>query len=486
MAKPAAKREKKSKEINPHIFNMLRPIGDVDALMDWAKLVADGKNPDPNKFVTSQSEHDKLIDAHYKARDAKLVRPSVPAFYQPAWVEHAAATNARVLLFGQAKRHSRKPSDWPAMGGDWVPGMYIGKARRCHALDLRKLVDDPENNILKINGWEYLVGNTDLSAIFLINSSKTGNFKANAIACKKLGFDGVKGVKNLVGRFNRSRIKEILDDNTKPGAVIVWNPNQVIDWGYFSFKGEHLTPSQLRKMVEAGETDKISFEKTEPIVGVSSTKEQLWHDVKYLMLMASTKNAAGKTAMERFEKRKSHSGKKTAAEKRFFDNLKTQCRVQFDQLSPFGVINAQIGIPFVTHYGNDADIELTRMVIGVRVGAIFSENQWAVRARLKPVVVDKPVKKEKLATVAAKKTKKAAKPVAKKVATKKPVVKKASKKAVPELKISHESKPAGGPVVEVSVLDNEDRDAARQAELDALDMDDDDVSEGVMSADSEA
>lgn len=463
MAKKDAPRKRaKLAEENPHIFNMLRPVGDIDAFIEWAKKVNAGENPSPNTFLLSREDFRKQWEAFEAALEDGKTPPSIAPLYQPLWIQHAVATNARVVRAGQTSKHTTKPKDWSDAWGEWTKGRYISKpgdGRRCHNPDARTMVTKRDENVLALLGADFVIGTTDTPAIMLINASETGNFGNNITAGKDASLSECKGIRNLVGRFNPRIKKENIDDGTKPGGLVVWGENQVVDWGYLMRKGEQMTPAQIRKAVEADDLSGIEFKELEaPIVGKSLTKDQFWTAVKRAMSLAGTRDDNEKTDLDRFEKRKARSGRKTETEVRSFGNFKTQCRVNFNQVFPFGLYNSQTGIVPVIHFGDD-ETELVRFVIGVRQGSAFSENKWQARRRHRKTAVVKPsakaAKPQKAAKAAPKP--KAAKTTKKAKSAPKPKIKKGS--AVPLSIVTPEPAP---PVRELDAPMEE-----TQAEIDA-------------------
>lgn len=395
MAESATKRRgRQPVEQNKHVFNMLRPQS-AEATLEYGRAVADGQNPSPNKDIISVSELNKIAQAQIEARKAGKPIPSMPVVYQPLRVGFAMQTRARIALNGQPSKNTRKPRDWDGHGlGEWEKPAYIADPasdtarmpRRCHKHNVKDLVTDPDNNVVKIGRHEFVIGTDADSAIFMINGSKTGNYGANILAGKRKAFSETDGLGNIVGRINNNFFIENLDDGTKPGAELAWGPQMCIDqWGYLSRNDRKMSYAQIRNAVEEGNLEGITFTAIEqPIVGVSLTKAKFWQDVKKSMSLAATRDENEKNALERFEKRGMGRSRGKDVQANSWTNLKVQCRTNPKEMFPFGFFNSQTGIIPCAHFGDSITDERVTFVIGARVGAQWTENQHEARRRLNP------------------------------------------------------------------------------------------------------
>ena len=240
--KKAVRKAKEPKPSNPWIFNMMRPMADPQTVIDYGKAVEEGKTPNPNTGRMTRDAYMKAFEAYNQAMEKGQVPPSIPPIYEPTMVAHAAATNARVAIAGQASLHKNKPAAWDdKVLGPWRAGMYIldGKTtstsiRRCHLPDARKLVENREENVLTIGSHDFVVGtgvgDDNVPAAMLINASKTGNYGCNERGGKREGFaSNMKELAALVGRFSNGWQIVTIDDKTRPGARYVACPHMHID-----------------------------------------------------------------------------------------------------------------------------------------------------------------------------------------------------------------------------------------------------------------
>lgn len=431
------KQKREPKPRNSFVFDLRRPFGgakkgkdgvEVDLggalALEFGKAVAEGKNPSPNKAVMSGTAFALAYDSWADDNaEGEFVPPSVPALYQPLVRQAARATRALAIVPGHESKHPKSPKNWPE-NVEFTPGDHLVEVRICHSKDARKLVADADQNILKINKHEYVVGTTETPAVFLVNGSKTGAQGASILAGKQLSFEGVSGIKNLVGRFNPDYHIQNIDDGTDPGAELAWGSNMRIDaWGTFERDNKEMTPAQIRKAVESGENKGMKFVPLkEPIVGHSITEADLWRVVK----------------------------KRDAKPNYFWKGItEAQTRIAPHEQTPLGIANGQTLIAPCIHYGESLKDERLRFVIGVFCGTEYTENKWQAGERLgekisrkpKTEKIDKPKTEKKREKKSTKKTtKKSTKAVAKKAAPKKDKSKKSTKSTKKSTKAEKEPK----------------------------------------------
>ncbi len=268
-----------------------------------------------------------------------------------------------------------------------------GPNRRCHALDVRKLVT-PGDNILRINGRDYVVGTDDLPAAMQINGSRPTELASNrgciCAASKELSLKSVAALANLVWRINSH-------------ATAGFGPNQTTDVGRLMRSGKVMTPAQIRAAFEAEKLDGITFEKLEtPIVGAVFTEAAHMGVIKRMMMRHSSKKVdQSTTAFDRFAKDQDDFLTRTRR------NFTTSMRVNMvADATPQGLTNAQTSIVTVPFYGNCnsfADFKkLTEFVVivGLRFPNGSVETKKQARERVgaaveaaTPATPAKPAKK---------------------------------------------------------------------------------------------
>lgn len=407
------------------VVDMRRPW-QVDAVKSYATTLAQsmkegGKAPlPPRNGILSATAFEKMENAYDEAVESGSKLPSMPNLYQPPVIDGIKLVNARAAQRSHAKS---KPKEWSDGLGDWEEGFGLGDIRSHHAEDARKLVTDPEENVIKVGAWEYVVGTAEVAAIHLINASKVGSFGAILAEGKKLAAEGIKGLDNLVGRFNKDVTVEKLED----GSEIVWLPNQQVTWGYLVKGDRKMTVAQIRNL--EGDASGVKFEALDAPIRLNNVSlKALFGAVKKSMSLASTKDEDGKTAWERFSEREARSDGERSVETAIATNVGTLCRLSPKVLRCQGFKSLQIGLPIFHCFEGDT-VEKAEVVIGFAVGCrlptAYAENKWAMRARLG--VDEEETPKEKAKPKAAKSKSKPKKE------TKKPKAKKAKKsKAVSE------------------------------------------------------
>lgn len=387
-----------------------------------------------NGAIMSQTAFSKEITEHQKAQESEnsTVIPSVTPLYDPVVADAIRRLNCRVAIQGQASKHTKVPGDWrDGPLGVWKAGRYIDDAIRVHHIkDLTRNVVDPEKNIVQIGSHQYLIGDEDTSAVVNASPSKTGNYAANILACKRLSLSESKGLNNIVAQFNNHVVAETLDDGTTPGGVVHFLPNQLATWGYLEREGRRLTYAQIRKFVEGEDVSETKFVRLlEPIVGEGFTQSKFTTTVQRLMQLASTKNDEGLSAWDRFSNRGSDGKSNDNKDGSVWRNLFVQMRLSPHSWQCFGFENLQWGIAPVSYFDDDIDNQLVRLVVGVRLGTEYGESRAEARARLAPVL------------------KKAEKPKAEK--TKKPKAEKAKPaKVTKSVKKSSKRKPRAADIVD--------------------------------------
>lgn len=426
-ATTAAPRGRKPRSTEPYkggAFDFRRPML-PDAELAFSKALAAGGHPSPNTGLLTAKELGDLVRAAQEAEEQGKTPDSYPVLY--SFIRRGAAlNNAGLCIVSGQEQLAKKPKpSWGVstklvdsmgpkdristknIGTTNTPELIPEPLRRCHKDDARDLVIDRENNVLTVDGYDFVVGTTGdnpMPAVMLASGSNYGNYGANLKALKTLSLAKLGGkIKNLVGRFNKSSGKFRLDDGTKPGAQLPIDPNHVIEaWGNLVKGKDVLTCAQIRAAVKAGETKGITFKvlyspTTEQLLGASITQSEFWQEVKRQMGLASTKrvDADGNetTALERFEAREARSGEETESmSDRSWRNLTTvQNRTDLNETFPFGAVSAQtLTIP-VTHHGDKVGKIMVRLVIGSFVGMKHTENRWEADERLNPETSAAPV-----------------------------------------------------------------------------------------------
>jgi len=237
-----------------------------------------GSNPNLNQGVIPKAEWEKMV-ATFK-ETPKVDRKPLPHTYVPVVVQLARSAGSPFAVSGQKSANKRAPSGWNANTcGAHEPGMKIIEFRHHHTEDVRKLVNDAENNIIKFGNYEYVVGTSKVAAPHLVNAARSGNYAHNIEIGKKFNFSGVADINNLVGQFNNRVVVEVLED----GSEIVWLPNQTITWGYFMNGNTELTPAAIRKL--DGNMKGIKFVVlSEPIIGKGIDRATWWKAVKHWVI----------------------------------------------------------------------------------------------------------------------------------------------------------------------------------------------------------
>jgi len=202
MSKAKSKKSKKSKKSttskksksHANMICDLRFPRPTDVVLEFAKAFTadtaeDGsKVPDINKGVMRRADYDAAVTAFNDAMVAGHTPPPIPYIYQPVIVGYAINNGMKFGLRGQAVKHPRKPRNWPNDFHDFKLGEHIASFRLNHVEDVRIFVDNPTDNILKVGSREYLVGTSEMPAIFLVNSARSGCFYHNIAVGKEISF----------------------------------------------------------------------------------------------------------------------------------------------------------------------------------------------------------------------------------------------------------------------------------------------------------
>lgn len=373
----------KQKAADRPLINLTRPWN-VDAVFEFAKSMDAGETPKIHIGIMSQDAHTAEWNAHYEAVEAgKKNPPPLSNLYQPPIMQYAKTVNALAAQKAQGKSTKSRPAQWNENKlGKWELGFGLGDIRCHHAEDARKLVVNPDENLLTLGRLgQFVVGTTDTSAIHLIHASKTGCFGAIIAEGKKLAADGVKGLDNLVCTFNTKVVKETLKD----GSIIVWLPNQQVTWGYLVKGDRKMTCAQIRNLGD--DVTGVKFEPLPEAIRLNNvTVKAVFSAVKRTLSLVATKDEAGKTDWDRFTARKGRSGtKKSAEETAVATNAGTLCRLSPKVLRCQGFKSLQLGMPIFHCFEGDS-VEKAELVIGFAIGCRlpddYAENTWDMRGRL--------------------------------------------------------------------------------------------------------
>jgi hypothetical protein len=396
------KKGRKSKSQDRPLINFLRPRT-VESVKEFAEAMSSGETPKINVGLLSQSDWDAMWNAHYGAiEEGASTIPPLNNLYQPPVVQYAKTVNAMAATKSQGKTTKTRPSAWNDNKlGKWALGMGLGDIRCHHAEDVRKLVVNADENLLKVGRVEYVVGTSDTSAIHLIHASKTGNFGAIIVCGKAVAADGIKGLDNIVGRINDRVVVEKLED----GSEMVWLPNQLVTWGYLH-KGDNsrpMTVTQIRNL--PADSTGIKFRALDKPIRLNNVDPKAFFSaIKKYMSRADSKDDKGETDWDRFGGRKARSGKGSKSpEDRTWGNAGTLCRLSPKVMRCQGLRSLQLGLPIFSCFEGDKP-EDARLVISFAIGARlpdeWSENTWDMRGRLAPEEAEaeeapKPKKKAK-------------------------------------------------------------------------------------------
>jgi hypothetical protein len=378
-----------------------------------------GKNPNLNHGLMAKDDFRKRWDLRIKAREdikaAKKAGTAMPSphymdpMYSPIAVEIGVERGALFAFGGQqaSKGGKSKPKGWnDNILGPHLPGMKLANFRLMHAEDIRKLVHTPDA-LVKVGKFEYVVATTGkdgISAAFLIDGSKTGNYAANHRAAKQLSYANLvdengKPVSKtefatVVGRINN----DIVTETWENGHEISFFANQVVTWGHLVKGGKVLTPTQIRDLKDASG---VSF-KAVRWVGSFVERKPFWEVVKGSMSSDDTKNDAGKTAYARFSKRprrstdkaKQNKSKESDAWKNVSD---TQTRCVPEKPFCYGLRYAAVGQAIGKHWSvKDGKVISTIFVcLGghLTCGLTQLNQKWDANRELspaKPAKVTKP------------------------------------------------------------------------------------------------
>lgn len=291
-----------------------------------------------------------------------------PHIYQPPYLEAAKEHGVKIAASGRGKS---MPLEWnEGQLGKWGEDDVLLDPRLHHNRDLRKRV--AENALVVIDGL-----GTFVLGINGVNPQTTGAYAAIVDALKAALFSNVKGISNIVGRFN----DEAFIDVTEDGGFIVWNPFQALTWGYLVKDGKRLSHASVAKLV-GNSVDGVTFEKLDEVITRRIPLASVCDAVKSVMNADSTKDSEGLTAWNRFGYENDGD-----AYKAILVNVGTLCRFHPKVLNCFGLRNVQTGIPiFKAWDGTSVDdlSECVCMSIGARLPVEAAENKWKAKARLTP------------------------------------------------------------------------------------------------------
>ena len=322
--------------------DMRRPRRDPESILEFAL----------NGGRVNQKRMRPMAQADFNKLSAAVAEGTAPApnIYQPVLVDAARKNGVRIAAPGQGKE---QPEGWnEGQLGKHNKGDVLTKPRPHHNADLRKRVG--EDALVTIEGL-----GTFVLGLEGVNPQITGNYAAITQALKKALFANVKGMSNIVGRFNDTAYIDYSAD----GSYVVWNAYQSLDWGYLTLDGKRLSHTQVSKTDSVG----VSFEPLdEPITRTITVAELLPH-VKTIQ------------------------GDAYSGDEKTTRNIGTLCRFRPIVLHCFGFRNAQAGHPiYRTWVGKDLD-EVICMTVGSRLPVV--EAKKVLRARLAPAKTPKNTSK---------------------------------------------------------------------------------------------
>lgn len=313
--------------------------------------------PDINDGRLTREEYAAWRDAYNAGDKVAEVYPT----YQPVDVQVARDAGMICIISGNKKKNNQKPKNWvDSTMGEWNEGdMLVGPAHRGfgvgqnlrmnHSRDISRCVDDPGENIFRIGAFNYIVGTSDSSAVFLACGSRGGSYEAIDVQRSLLSLAGVKGLSNLVGRINnKPKVVKLLD-----GIQVAYLAGQVVEWGYLTEDGKEVTPAQLRKMLEGEGKPKLKFS------AIADNSDDFKGDlVSEPDLIAAWRTQLGKEGIASLKARSD-----TEVNAKLVTNSMVQMRVHPDSVNCLKVVSVQLGVvPFAV---SDADGNTAQ---GVAVG----------------------------------------------------------------------------------------------------------------------
>ena len=387
---------------NAYSFNLLRPHDDIASLMEIVSAANDGKNPNPNTGIMSKRDYDALLVAYDEAMEVDKMPPLLPYIYQPGLIQYGITTNALFAYRGQ--NGATKPKNWPDNFGDYEKGLRFDQFRQNHESDVRKMVTDADNNVFRIGSYDYIVGTggeNAIPAVMMINPARRGNYLANVLAAKQIGFNGLKQLTHLVARINNRIEKEKLED----GGTIVWAANQNVVWGYLTKEDKQLTCDQIRKLIQKNEKGEVTsdeskgvkfVELSEKIISNPIGQSEWWSLCKRQMSLAVTKDEDGRTMMERFEVRqkRSDNSESTPPANAWRNLTQVQTRSNPSALFCFGFRAVQCGIAMYTCFTDDGKEMVVKFAVGCRLPAGLTETYRQAMRRLSKDQLETPVVKK--------------------------------------------------------------------------------------------
>lgn len=339
---------------------------------------------DPNKGQLSRKAHEAVVDEYNEAVEAGTKTPAMQGRYNPVLVDLIHSMNCLSLRRGSTAKHSRPPKDWDEKAnGPWyheyededgemiqeASGWFFDKKmpRRCHAERAELLIDDVDTNILTFGNHRFVVGTGthDGSAIFMVNQTSHGNYRAGDVTRKRMSFAGIPEVRNIVFKIEDKPNNEggfTVKGKWVDVREMVYMPGQVLTAGYlYDSKGKVLDAKAIRALDE--DTKGIRFKALEaPIVGKAVPWEKLWAEIK----------VADKAAIKKMRERGGRSDEYEAGdvETKAITNIRVNgLRLDPSEAFPFGLRGSQCDMPAFLVATGEGKIEDGCFAMGVVIGA---------------------------------------------------------------------------------------------------------------------
>lgn len=392
------------------------------------------KHVNPNTGRMSMVAHGKLIDEYNDAIDNDTALPALMGRYNPITVDLIHTMNCEWLRRGSKKNHPKPPKNWDEkLYGSWYhdeemedgsteqfpSGWFFDKKlpRRCHAERAEMLITDPGDNILSFGNLRIVVGSGthDGSAVFLVNQTSHGNYRAGDVTRKRMSFASVKELRDIVFRIEDRANNGggfTVKGNWSDVREMVYMPGQVLTAGFlYDAKGKVIDAKAIRKL--DGDTKGLRFKALEaPIVGKVIPWADLWKEIQ----VADRK--AIKAMRERDPRGNGDAGStQTKAITNICVNGK---RVDPSEAFPFGLRGSQCNMPAFIVATGEGKIEEgyfgMGVILGERANTAYNVGVHAARGEEEEEeeeAEETPAPKAKAKAVAKPKAKAVAKPKAK-------------------------------------------------------------------------
>ncbi len=351
-----------------------------------------GKFVNPNTGLMSRSAHNKANAEYDEAVDAGRKTPVCLPRYSPVVVDLIHEMNAVSLRKGSLKNHPNPPKDWNekeygSWYHDWTDedGEKIQEAsgwffdpkapRRCHAEKAEILVEEPETNILTFGNLRIVcgTGTHDGSAVFMVNQTSHGNYRAGDLTRKRMSLAGNKDVRNLVFKIEDRANNGggfTVKGNWRDVREMVYMPGQVFTIGFlYDSNGKQIDAKTIRGL--DGDTKGLRFKGLdEPIVGKAVLWSKLWAEIQ----------VADKKAIKAMRDRGGRSDEFEAGSTQT-KSITNICvngkRVDPSEAFPFGLRGSQIHMPAYIVATGEGKIEEGHFSMGVILGE-RSNDQYNV------------------------------------------------------------------------------------------------------------